>query len=239
MSVRHCIVRQIRQDGAPLVPEVSLGGIHIVFDPDGTGRDKENGQAELPEETGLMAEKRPGRYKVEWKDGPRPAVKAARIPRAALNRRLEPPTREEVLMGGVSEADADKAVAFQRFMHAQQVFPYGPKPLPPEGAEKMLDRFLKAKGEPEKAAAGAAPAEKAATLEGEPAPKAGKKSHYERRRDELAALVADANGGEELRAICAKLGVEASTNKREMADAVLAKEFPREHKAVAPASDEE
>lgn len=237
MSRRHCTIKQLRTEESPFLPEVVLGGVTVAFDPDGRGRHQATNQYELPEAVGLGAQKRPQRYEVTWRDGPVPAPKAIRVPRHVLERRPEPPSVEELLAAGVSERDAPAAAAFQRYLHSQQVYPYGTKPLPPEGSEAMLKRYLdQAKGK--KGAAKAAepdpdkkgPAEAAA--DAPPGPPAKKKpSHYERRRDEILALVESAEGGEQIQAIAEGLGIEPSTNKRELANAILAREFPRDHKA--------
>lgn len=248
MPIRHCLIRQNRVEGQTFQREVVLGGVTLVFDGDGVARNQATGQMELPEVVGLFAEKRPQRYAVEYKDGPVPGVVPNRLPRAIVERRPEPPTVEELVQLGVDRREAPLARAYQRYLHAQEVFPYGQRPVPPEGSEAMLQRYIKQ--ERERAAGKTQEAEAQAgevkAAEKRPADDAGgeekraapKKSHYERRRDELQELAQPDNEGgvDRLRQIVEGLGLEPSTSKRDMVDAILGREFPREHAAFSKAT---
>lgn len=225
--MRHCTIRQKTAAGPDWLPEVSLGGVTIAFDGDGKGRVKTTGQTECPEAVGVTAEKRPQRYEVQWHDGAAPPIANAKVARAIPPRKPEPPTRSELIAAGVSEAEAGDAAAFQRYLHAQQVYPYGNRAMPLPGSEGQLERFRKAGG-PDAVPPGPAGELPREAAEEKPKGKPGPKSHADRRRGELDAMVADESGkGEEsLRAIAEHLGLPTGTSKREIADAIHAKEFP-------------
>ena len=221
-ETRHCTLTQIRTEG-PWLTDVTLGGMALAFGASGSA--SSNGNTALPESVGIAAEKRPQRYRVTWHDGPCPATRTARAARATIGRRPEPPTREEIIAAGVAASDADAAVAFQRYIHAQAVFPYGVLPMPPKGSEPMLDRFLRHDDLPN----GNEPVH----AEPEARKSPGPKRHFDRRREELEALVADEdNGGDALRAIAERLNVAFDPSRRNLAAAILAAERPHDTKRM-------
>ncbi len=247
MAARHCFIRQKRVEGQPFNREVVLGGVTLVFDGDGAARNKDTNQAELPEIVGQFAEKRPQRYEVTYKDGPVPGLMPTRLPRVIVERRPEPPNVEELVALGVERKAAADARAYQRYLHAQEVFPYGARPMPPEGSEAMLQRYIKqereraaGKAQEAEAQAGDEKAVEKRGADGDEKRQTGgnKKSHYERRRDELQELARPENegGADRLRQIVEGLGLEPSTSKRDMLDAILGREFPREHAAASKAT---
>jgi hypothetical protein len=148
MSERHCTIAQ-RKTEVGLQRVLTLGGIAISFDAfDRPGRNAETGQEELPESVGLRAEKRPRLFTVAWKDGPVPSIAPARLARQTLTRRPDPFTQGDIrslaIEGAINVAEEDipAIAAFHRYLHAQAVFPYGNRPVPPPGTERMLDRFM-------------------------------------------------------------------------------------------------
>lgn len=256
--MRHCTLNLRR--GSQAQPGAhAIAGAEVIFEADGHGHDRV-GNDKFPEAVGLSAA-RFNYYEVQWFDGPCPAVNLPNVApstRSALTG-LTPPKIHDLRARGIGEDAARMIIAEESYRYANDIYPYGNHPPPPRrewisplgvipangaavhtladvGVDVPEDAPKLDADAPEGPYVGAEASSTdeidTATPAATAAPTPAKKvTRYEARKAELQALVSKRGGGGELQDIADKYEVRGSS-KSELADGILAAEFPDEHVAA-------
>ena len=214
----------------------SIATLIIGFDNDGSAFNEATGQRELPETVGVRCEAFPERYSVEWKDGAVPKAAALKIPRSALQRRLEPPSIAELRQAGIAEGDVLHAHAFQLALYTQKVYPYGTRPVADDAFDSVYKVQLRKLIKKHTAVEPLKDETKGEADEGETSdgglkdkPKPAVLSHYERRKLDLARIADEDGGHATLAEILDELGEKKPSSKQGRIEAILKAEFPKQH----------